>query len=123
MAIKKVYIHPNNIEEIKTYFPHMFETLADSNTPEKTHAVVGGVYHRGDDRYYPQYWTYGWSPATPRDDQLEKVDEENSRICCYLDNFETEVVDGITMPYLRFYDDTTCFCWCFAWWYFYHKHK
>ena len=109
MAIKKVYIHPNNIEEIKAYFPHMFETQADSNTPKKTHAVVGGLYHRGDGYYYPQYWTFGWSPATPRDDQLEKVDEEISRICCYLDNFETEIVNGITMPYLRFYDDSTCF--------------
>lgn len=97
------------MEEIRTYFPHMFETQADSNTPEKTHAVVGGLYHRGDGYYYPQYWTYGWSPATPRDDQLEKVDEEIPRICCYLDNFETEVVDGITMSYVQFYDDSTCF--------------
>ena len=109
MAIKKVHIHPNNIEEIRTYFPHMFETQADSNMPEKTHAVVGGLYHRGDGYYYPQYWTYGWSPATSRDDYLEKVDEEIPRTCCYLDNFETEIVDGVSMPYIQFYDDSQCF--------------
>lgn len=109
MAIQKIYFHPNDINNIRSHIPHAFESIASSNTPEKTHAVVGGVYHRGDGRYYPQYWTYGWSPATPRDDQLEKVDEEIPRICCYLDNFETETVDGIVKPYVQYYDDSQCF--------------
>lgn len=109
MAVQKIYIHPNNIEDIRSLLPNAFTSEASSNTPAKTHAVVGGVYHRGDGRYYPQYETYGWSPATPRDDQLEKVDEDIPRICCYLDNFETEVVDGVTKAYLRYYDDTQMF--------------
>lgn len=108
MAVKKVYIHPNNLEEIRNTFPNMFTSQADSNTADKTHAVVGGVYHY-DGHYYPRYSTYGWSPATPRDDQLEKVEEDIPRIACYLDNFDSEDVDGITMPYLEIYDDTLHF--------------
>lgn len=109
MAIKKIYIHPNNLENIRSLLPNVFISEASSNTPAKAHAVVGGVYHRGDGKYYPQYYTYGWSPATPRDDQLEKVEEDIPRICCYLDDFETEVVNGITMPYVSYYDDSQCF--------------
>lgn len=108
MAIKKIYIHPNNLEEIRNTFPNMFTSQADSNTADKTHAVVGGVYHY-DGHYYPRYSTYGWSPATPRDDQLEKVEEDIPRIACYLDNFDSEVIDGITMPYIKIYDDTQRF--------------
>lgn len=108
MAIKKIYIHPNNIEEIRNTFPNMFTSQADSNTAEKTQAVVGGVYYY-DGHYYPRYSTYGYSPATPREDKLEKVDNNIDRICCYLDNFDSEDVNGITMPYLEIYDDTLRF--------------
>lgn len=106
MATRRLYIHPNNLEEIKTLLPNAFTKGASSNNPQVTHAVVGGVYHRAPQEYYPQYRTFGWSPATPHDDNLKKVDDNIERICCYLDDFNTEEVDGVVMPYVD-YDDAS----------------
>lgn len=102
MATKRIYIHPNNLEEIKEYFPLCFAHGADSTEAEHSGIVVGAVHYDGYQNNYQQGYV---SLGKGENDYLEKVDEDIPRICCYLDNFDTEVVDGITMPYLDIYDD------------------
>lgn len=106
MAIQKIYLHPNNLNQIRQLLPNCFTKMARSNTPSKTKAVLGAIYHRAPQEYYPQYQTYGYSPSNGVDDYLKKVDDNINRICCYLDNFPTEEVNGIVMPYIE-YDTTT----------------
>lgn len=102
MATKRIYIHPNNLEEIRQYFPLCFAHGADSNEAEHSGIVVGSVIY---DAYQNQYQQSYISLGKGESDFLEKIDEDIPRICCYLDNFDTEVVDGIRMPYLDIYDD------------------
>lgn len=104
MAIQKLYIHPNNLEEIKARCPLMFSQDASSNTPTSTGIVIGGVYKRSSESYDGLYTTFGYGASSA--DLLEKLDEDIPRICAYLTNFDTEKVDGVTMPYI-YYDDET----------------
>lgn len=104
MAIQKLYMHPNDIEEFKRVCPYSFTHGADSNVPTRAQIVVGGVYPRSEDTFYPLYCTFGFGEGTS--DFLERVDEETPRICCYLTNVETEEVDGVVKPYI-YYDDET----------------
>ena len=104
MATKKLYLHPNNLEEIKTLCPLMFSQDASSNTPTRAGVVVGGVYKMSEDSFDAQYITYGYGASSA--DLLEKLDENNPRICAYLTNVDTEVVDGVTMPYITYNDET-----------------
>lgn len=104
MATRKLYIHPNDIETFRTHCPFSFTKQARSNTPSQSQIVCGGVYPRSEDTFYPLYWTFGYGEGTL--DFLEKVDEENTRICCYLANVDTEEIDGVIKPYI-YYDDET----------------
>jgi len=104
MATKKLYLHPNNLEEIKTLCPLMFSQEASSNIPTKTGVIVGGVYKRSEDSFDAQYTTFGYGASSA--DLLEKLDENIPRICVYLTNVDTEVVDGVTMPYITYNDET-----------------
>ena len=102
MAIQKLYLHPNDIEEFRTHCPFSFTKSASSNIPTKADIVCGGVYKRDDTTFYPLYWTFGYGEET--NDFLEKVDNSINRIACYLANIDTEEVDGIVKPYIQ-YDD------------------
>lgn len=104
MAIVKLYIHPNDIEEFRTHCPYSFTKNASSNTPTQSEIVLGAVYKRSEDSFNSDYETFGYGDNT--NDALEKVDEENSRICCYLTNVDTETVDGIVKPYIYYNDET-----------------
>lgn len=104
MATQKLYLHPNNIEEIKARCPLMFSQSASSTTPTSAGIVVGGVYKRSEDSFDANYQTYGYGASSA--DLLEKLDEDIPRICAYLTNVDTEVVDGVTMPYITYNDET-----------------
>lgn len=104
MAIQKLYIHPNDLEAFREVCPYSFTHGANSNEPTQSQIVIGGVYPRSEDTFYPLYWTFGFGEGTA--DFLEKVDEENPRICCYLTNVDTEEVGGVVKPYI-YYDNET----------------
>lgn len=104
MATQKLYLHPNNLEEIKARCPLMFSQEASSNIPTKAGVVVGGVYKRSEDSFDAEYITYGYGASSA--DLLEKLDEDIPRICAYLTNVDIEVVDGVTMPYITYDDET-----------------
>ena len=104
MATRKLYLHPNNLEEIKALCPLMFSQGASSNIPTRAGVVVGGVYKRSEDSFDAEYKTFGYGASSA--DLLEKLDEDNPRICAYLTNVDTEVIDGITMPYITYDDET-----------------
>lgn len=104
MAIQKLYLHPNDIEEFRTHCPFSFTKSASSNIPTKADIVCGGVYKRDDTTFYPLYWTFGYGEET--NDFLEKVDNSINRIACYLANIDTEEVDGIVKPYIQYDDET-----------------
>ena len=106
MATQKLYIHPNNIDEIRTLCPYSFTNDASSNTPSRSGIVLGAVYKRSDTSYNSDYQTFGYGEGT--NDFLEKVDDSLERIACYLTNVDTETVDGVVMPYIT-YDDETQF--------------
>ena len=110
MAIKKIYIHPNNIEEIHLYFPKSFRTKANSNNPSYTKTIVGTV-QKYSDEYQSVFRSFGYSPDINAPDQLEKIDNENSRICCYLTNFshDQNYITGVEVPYLLIDDETLMF--------------
>lgn len=102
MAIRKLYIHPNNLEEIRSLCPLSFTKEASSNTPINSEIVVGSCQKMSGSNYTGLYKTFGYT----HNDCLEKVDEDIPRIACYLYNFESEVVDGISMPYIEYNDET-----------------
>lgn len=104
MATKKLYIHPNNLEEIKARCPLMFSQEASSTTPTNAGIVIGGVYKRSEDSYDGLYITFGYGAESL--DLLEKLDEDIPRICAYLTNFDTEIVDGVEMPFITYNDET-----------------
>ena len=104
MATRKLYIHPNNLDEIRALCPLMFSSEASSNTPTNSAIVVGYVYKRSESSFDGDYITFGYGDSGS--DFLEKADEENPRICCYLYNMDREVVDGVEMPYITYDDDT-----------------
>lgn len=104
MATQKLYLHPNNLEEIKARCPLMFTQEASSNNPTRAGVVVGGVYKRSEDSYDANYVTYGYGASSA--DLLKKLDEDIPRICAYLVNVDTEVVDGVVMPYITYNDET-----------------
>lgn len=105
MAIQKLYIHPNDIETFRQHCPYSFTKQASSNTPSQSQMVVGGVTQRAVDVFYSNYTTWGYGSNQPSD-FLERTDEDIPRVCCYLANVDTEVVDGITKAYIT-YDDST----------------
>ena len=102
MATQKLYIHPNKLDEIRTLCPYSFKNGATSNTPTNSGIVIGAVYKRSDTSYNADYVTYGYGEGT--NDFLKKADDSVDRIACYLTNVDTEVVDGVVMPYI-IYDD------------------
>lgn len=104
MAIQKLYLHPNDIEEFKTHCPFSFTKQARSNTPSQSQIVCGGVYKSNDTTFYPLYWTFGYGEGT--NDFLEKVDDSINRVACYLANIDTEEVDGIVKPYIHYDDES-----------------
>lgn len=106
MATRKLYIHPNNLDEIRALCPLMFSHDASSNTPTSSGIVVGYVYKRSESSFDADYTTFGYGASGS--DFLEKIDDEIPRIACYLYNMNTEIVDGVEMPYIT-YDDETMF--------------
>lgn len=103
MAIQKLYIHPNDLETFRTHCPFSFTKTANSNTPSQSQIVVGGAFKYAD-LYSSSYFTFGYGEGT--NDFLEKIDEDIPRIACYLANVDTEVIDGITKPYIQYNDET-----------------
>lgn len=104
MATRKLYIHPNNLDEIRALCPLMFTKNASSTEPTKSNIVVGYVYKRSESSFDGSYTTFGYGASGS--DFLEKVDEDKPRIACYLYNMNSEEVDGVVMPYIT-YDDST----------------
>lgn len=102
MAIRKLYIHPNNLDEIRALCPLSFTKEASSNNPLNSEIVIGSCQKMSGDNYTGLYKTFGYT----HNDCLEKVDEEIPRIACYLYNFDSEVVDGVSMPYIEYNDET-----------------
>ena len=101
MAIQTLYLHPNDLEEFRQHCPYSFTKQAQSNTANKSEIVLGSVYERGG-VFLSSYATWGYGRNSL--DFLEKTDEDIPRICCYLTNVDTVVVDGITKAYIQ-YDD------------------
>ena len=63
MAIVKLYIHPNDIEEFRTHCPYSFTKNASSNTPTQSEIVCGGVYKSNDTTFYPLYVSFGYGES------------------------------------------------------------
>ena len=100
----KVYIKPENLEEIHTYFPNAFVSAGNATDPHDAALVVGYVSEidHGEynpPTYNPDYRTYGYD-AGGGSDWLARYNEQNSRIACYITNFHTDE-NG---PYLEIND-------------------
>ena len=92
---KRIYFTPDNMDEILTYFPHAFSVPATNTEPSEANIMIGAV---GIDLQglSSNYLTWGY-----KDQQfLERKDEDIPRICCYLANWETDLINGSYIPYL-----------------------
>lgn len=80
---------PDNMEEITQYCPNVFNKSGDSTDPEQSGIVLGHVAFSIDAKWNGSYNSFGGS-LTRGGDYLERVDENNQRICGYIDNFNEE---------------------------------
>lgn len=93
---------PENMEEITQYCPNIFNKPGDSTDPEQTGIVVGNVHYLSNLNWEGSYQSFGGS-LNQGGDQLERVDDTNSRICGYITDFNEE--SGI--PYLDILCDSS----------------
>ena len=109
----RVYLDPDNLDNIHQYFPHTFVSAGNATEPSEAAIVIGHTYEIPQGDYNPPlygqyYFTFGYSQIG-QSDYLERVDDDNPRMAAYLTNFNTEEVDGRTLPYLDLNDGLTYF--------------
>lgn len=80
---------PDNMEEITQYCPNIFNKPGDSTDPEQTGIVAGLVSWDTQANWAGNYNSFGGS-LSQGGDHLERVNENNSRICGFIYNFEEE---------------------------------
>lgn len=85
----RIPLTPDNMEEITRYCPNMFNMPADSTDPEHTGIVVGNVNFNLNYTWTGTYRSFGGSLSSGGD-HLERIDDNNSRICGHIDNFNEE---------------------------------
>ncbi len=89
----RVYIRPDNLDEIHTYMPNLFRSPGNGLDADDTGIVIGYCTCRRSDYDPPVfqqiYNTYGYDQNGHKD-WLERDDEDNSRIACFLTNFESD---------------------------------
>lgn len=98
---RRIYFKPDNMEEILREFPLCFQTPATVLEPTEAKIVIGTVGYELTDEFISHYRTFG-SPTYQ--DYLERVNENKQRICCYLWNFATELINGQEVPYLDIHE-------------------
>ena len=90
----RVYIRPDNLDVIHTYFPNAFVSAGNATDPHEAALVIGYVREIDHGEYNPptfdpDYRTYGYD-AGGGADWLERDDVQNVRMACYLTNFHTD---------------------------------
>lgn len=90
----RVYIRPDNLDEIHQYFPNSFISAGNATDPHEAALVVGYVQEVDHGEYNPptfnpDYRTYGYDAGGGRD-WLERDDTHNARMACYLVNFQRD---------------------------------
>lgn len=89
----RVYIRPDNLDEIHQYMPNLFRSAGNGLDADDTGIVIGYcTCHRSE--YDPpvfmqNYDTWGYDQNGHKD-WLERDDAENNRIACFLTNFESD---------------------------------
>lgn len=78
---------PDNMEEITQYCPNIFNKPGDSTDPAQAAIVLGETHWTVLQEWEGRYETLG--PALD-EQELIRIDENNSRICGYLTNFNEE---------------------------------
>lgn len=89
----RVYIRPDNLDEIHQYMPNLFKTPGNGLDADDTGIVIGYVTCSRSDYNPPEftqhYTTWGYDQNGHKD-WLERNDEDNSKIACFLTNFESD---------------------------------
>ena len=89
----RVYIRPDNLDEIHQYMPNLFRSPGNGLDADDTGIVIGYVTCSRSDyeppKFNQHYSTWGYDQNGHKD-WLERNDEDNSRIACYLDNFNSD---------------------------------
>lgn len=89
----RVYIRPDNLDEIHQYMPNLFRNTGNGLDADDTGIVIGYCTCTRSDYDPPvfqqHYDTWGYDQNGHKD-WLERDDEDNSRIACFLTNFESD---------------------------------
>lgn len=91
----RIPLTPENMEEVTQYCPNIFNKPGDSTDPEQTGIVIGHVAFNTQLNWEGSYWSFGGS-LSQGGDQLERVDDNNSRICGYIYDYNEES----SIPYI-----------------------
>lgn len=78
---------PENMEEITRYCPNVFNKPGDSTDPEQAGIALGRVSWVSENDWIGRYESFG---PTLDEQVLSRIDENNSRICGYLTNYNEE---------------------------------
>lgn len=92
---------PENMEEIAQYCPNVFNKPGDSTDPEQTGIIVGHV-SQSNLTWVGSFLSFGGS-LNRGGDYLERIDENNSRICGYITDYNEE--SGV--PYIDILCDSS----------------